>query len=61
MAAEIAGKSSETITAPALVDRAAAAYLGFETKVSSPGHLEIRGTIFQTRVKGGCNLCKFHG
>jgi len=37
MAAGIAGKSSPTITAEALVERAAAAYLGFETKLSSPG------------------------
>src|SRR5947207_1221380 len=33
----MAGESSPTITAAALVERAAAAYLGFETKVSSPG------------------------
>src|SRR5579859_7569888 len=33
----MAGKSSATITAEALVVRAAAAYLGFETKVRSPG------------------------
>src|ERR1700751_3772270 len=37
MAAAIAGKSSPTITAEALVERAAAAYLGFDTKVRSPG------------------------
>src|SRR5690242_7430769 len=37
MGAGTAGKSSETITAEALVVRAAAAYLGLETKVSSPG------------------------
>src|SRR5579863_1239108 len=30
------GKSSETITAEALVERAAPLYLGFETKLSSP-------------------------
>ena len=33
----MAGKSSPTITAEALVDRAAAAYLGFDTNVNSPG------------------------
>src|SRR5579863_8075882 len=33
----ITGKSSATITAAAFVERAAAAYLGLETKVSSPG------------------------
>ena len=37
MAVGIAGKSSATMTAEALVERAAAAYLGLETKVSSPG------------------------
>ena len=37
MAAGIAGKSSPTITAEALVVRAAAEYLGFDTNVSSPG------------------------
>jgi hypothetical protein len=33
----MAGKSSATITAEARVERAAAAYLGLETKVRSPG------------------------
>ena len=37
MAAGMAGKSSATITAEALVSRAAAEYLGFATKVISPG------------------------
>src|SRR6266536_457406 len=37
MTAGIAGKSSPTITAVAFVERAAAAYFGLETKVSSPG------------------------
>src|SRR6266567_5793803 len=37
MGAGIAGKSSPTITAEAFVVRAAAEYLGLETKVRSPG------------------------
>src|SRR5579863_3980931 len=37
MAVASAGKSSPTITADALVVRAAGAYLGLETNVSSPG------------------------
>ena len=37
VAAVIAGKSSATITAEALVVRAACAYLGFDTNVNSPG------------------------
>src|SRR5579864_5463173 len=36
MAVERAGKSSETMTAEALVLRAAGTYLGFETNVSCP-------------------------
>src|SRR5579863_5925282 len=37
MAVASAGKSSPTITADALVVRAAGAYLGLETNVNSPG------------------------
>ena len=70
MAAEIAGKSSPTITAEALVVRAAAAYFGFETNVNSPGPacsiplspvISVSGRpVFQARVESRSDRRKFH-